>query len=232
MSGKKAKIYRLMTRDPYFPIGNTPAEAAGKYGAGVVYKVFHSVLEEVVAGNESFHHALGTVIDRCEGMKLVPALYIDNENQDAEAQLECVRESIALAIKHKLPKIVILSPETGLLVKVREIDTIPLVVETGRLAGHSLDPQNEIREEAAKGTSIIAFYVYEHDEAAIKSMIRLARRSGIKIIFNIRDQNNHERDILENVIVILKMAGENGGGVFCNYPPAVWEALKDTKAGK
>ncbi len=225
---KGANISRLMIRDPYFPIRATPTETENKYGSGVVFKVFHSVLGEVVAGDESWHYALETIICRCEDMGLCPMLYIDNEYQDKEAQLKCVRESIVLGVERKLPKIVILSPEARLLDEVREINAGELKIETGRLAGHSLNPQNEIKEEAAKGTSNIVFYAYEHGEPAIKNMTKLARRSGIKIIFNIRDQNNHERDVLKSVSAILK-ASKNGGGIFCNYPPSVWEVLKRKK---
>jgi len=235
--GKPIQLYRLRTRDPYFPPGKDFQTYAKIYGSGVLFAVFRDCAGQILVGNGSENYPLEEVIERCQWAKLKLMLYV-SEHQKQEDQLECARVAIQLATHYKMFQIAILSPETEFLVLVRQMESEPVKVLTGRLAGHLVKTQNltneqleeEIKKEAAKGTSIIAFYDYEHGTRAIMSMIRTARRYKIKIFFNIRSEKKPSQDVLKHAVMIARMAAKNGGGVFCNHPLDLLELLRKTKS--
>lgn len=226
---KPAKIFRLMHRGRDFPFGMSYQEAEEQFGSGVVFRVGQTDSGRYEAGREETAYPLYTIFRRCKETGLIPMLYID-ETQSREVQSGCANECVLLAKRYGLKRIVILSPVSEFLVDVRKMDSGPIELRTGRLAGHSESWEQEIEKEAALGTWAIVFYEHEHGSRTIKKMIRAARRLKIRIFFNIRLEKDHSQDAMRNVAMILAMAAKNGGGVFCNYPLAVRLALEEVMA--
>lgn len=226
---KPAKIFRLMHKGRDFPFGMSCQEAEQQFGSGVVFWVGQTDSGRFEAGRDEMAYPLYTIFRRCNENGLVPMFYID-ESQGDKQQSACVQECISLAGRYKLKKIVILSPVSDFLAEVRQLDPGSVEVKTGRLAGYSKSWRQEMENEAELGTNLIVFYRHEHGPRVIKKMIRRARSLKISIFFNIRKENDHGRDIMKGLTMILAMAAKNGGGVFCNDPPAVRAVLEKAMA--